>query len=359
VTELLDGESLRDHLKARPEPMSWKNACELGSAVADGLAAAHSRGVEHRDLKPANLFLTADGRVKILDFGLARIERPEPAEDDATEALEGTLTDDGTVMGTVGYMAPEQVRGKKVDERSDIFSLGCVLYEMVSGERAFDRDTGPEIMVAILREEPRDLSESGVSLPAELEQTIERCLEKGPEKRFQSAADLAYSLRSASTASAAAVSRPSRAPDRAGTRRWWLAAGAVAVLAVVVAMISQLGLPGAGAPEVELVPNRIAVVPFENRTGDPGLDVLGHRAGEAIVQGLAELEGEILASGIRFIPPDVEQARIAARARLQFPINLGDCFAYALARVEDCPILAVDSDFRAVDQPAVLPDSHA
>lgn len=202
VTELLEGETL--HARLGRGPISWKKAAEIGLAIAEGLAAAHSKGIVHRDLKPGNLFLTADGRVKILDFGLARVEEPGAADE--------TRTDEGRVVGTVGYMAPEQVRGLAAGPASDLFSLGCVLYEMLSGRRAFHAETPTDTMVAVLREMPRDLSTLGVDIPADLHRVVNHCLEKSAEERFQSARDLAFDLKSclnlASTRSLAAVQMP-------------------------------------------------------------------------------------------------------------------------------------------------------
>jgi serine/threonine protein kinase len=198
ATELLDGETLRETLE--DGALGWRRAAEIVAAIADGIAAAHDAGIVHRDLKPSNVFLTADGRVKILDFGLARV-RPPTAEGETNGPPSSTLTQHGAVVGTVGYMSPEQVRGEPADHRSDIFALGCVLYEAVSGRRAFERETPPETMTAILREEPTDISASGVALPQELADTVGRCLEKRPEARFQSASDLAHNLRSISPAS--------------------------------------------------------------------------------------------------------------------------------------------------------------
>ena len=286
ITELLEGDSLRRRITTSGLP--WQKAAEIGAAVADGLAAAHGKGIVHRDLKPENLFVTNDGRVKILDFGLARMDEAVEAEAE-TGTLTPPVTETGVIMGTPGYMAPEQVKGRTADSRSDIFALGCVLYEMVAGRRAFGGDSSMEVMAAILKEEPPQLSSTDAMVPEGLERSIHRCLEKHPEARFQSAADLAYSLRSASTASAAPVSRPVKAPREAGSRRWWLAAGAAVLLAIVAAVVSQLGLLQPGAPEIELVRNRIAVVPFENRTGDPSLDSLGAMAADRIGQGLAEV----------------------------------------------------------------------
>jgi len=166
VTELLEGESLRARIPTGG--MGWQKAVEIGAAVTEGLAAAHGKGIVHRDLKPENIFLTSDGRVKILDFGLAQIKMPVE-EDAETATLTPAGTVPGTVMGTLGYMSPEQLRGEPVDGRSDIFSLGCVLYEMVEGRAAFLRASTAETSAAILKEEPAPLSASGATLPAELD----------------------------------------------------------------------------------------------------------------------------------------------------------------------------------------------
>src|SRR5258708_3892809 len=154
VTELLEGETLRSQLGRAALP--WRKAVEIGIAIADGLAAAHAKGIIHRDLKPENLFLTSDGRVKILDFGLARWAPSSPSGPEAP-----TLTQEGVVLGTAGYMSPEQVRGTAADARSDIFSLGCVLYEMVAGRRAFSRETTAQTVAAILEGQPAELAAPG------------------------------------------------------------------------------------------------------------------------------------------------------------------------------------------------------
>ncbi|MBC7816080.1 MAG: protein kinase [Planctomycetaceae bacterium] len=194
VLELLEGETLRGCL--RRSVMTWQRALEMGVAIADGLAAAHAKGIIHRDLKPENLFLTADGRVKILDFGLARMQSPVDI-DAETQTYKSELhqTDVGTVMGTVGYMSSEQVRGLTLDGRSDLFSLGCVLYELISGQRPFQRQTSADICVAILRDEPASLASLGKQVPAALESVIQRCLAKEAGERFASASDLAEAQR--------------------------------------------------------------------------------------------------------------------------------------------------------------------
>jgi len=193
VTELLEGETLRGPLEGGS--LGWRKAIEIAAAIADGLSVAHRAGIVHRDLKPSNVFLTNDGRVKILDFGLAGTFAVPGTGDTQSPTVSG-YTDPGSALGTVGYMSPEQVRGEPADHRSDIFSLGCVLYEMITGRRAFDRDTAPETMTAILREEPSDLSSFAAESPPALTNAVRRCLEKRPEARFQSGHDLAYVLRS-------------------------------------------------------------------------------------------------------------------------------------------------------------------
>ena len=191
VSELLEGETLRGRLAGSALPP--RRAIEYAISIAQGLAAAHEKGIVHRDLKPENVFITADGRVKILDFGLAKLTR----EDDGTQTNLPTATagtEPGVVLGTLGYMAPEQVRGKPADSRSDIFAFGAILYEMLAGRRAFHGDTAADTMSAILKEEPVELSATGSAIPPALDRIVRHCLEKSPEQRFQSARDLAFDL---------------------------------------------------------------------------------------------------------------------------------------------------------------------
>jgi serine/threonine protein kinase/Tol biopolymer transport system component len=190
VSELLDGETLRERLKRGPIPL--RKAIDYAVQIAHGLAAAHDKGIVHRDLKPDNLFVTKDGRVKILDFGLAKLAKPR--DDSGGEATITQGTEPGIVMGTVGYMSPEQVRGKMADHRSDIFAFGTILYEMVTGNQTFRKPTSAETMTAILNEDPPPISQVTAATPPGLQRVVHRCLEKNPEQRFQSASDMAFAL---------------------------------------------------------------------------------------------------------------------------------------------------------------------
>jgi len=205
VSELLEGQTLREKMNAGP--LSQRRVTEYAVEMARGLAAAHDKGIVHRDLKPDNIFITKDGRVKILDFGLAKqaIGEAGLSGQSATVAAP-TPTQPGTVMGTVGYMSPEQVRGQTLDHHSDIFSLGAILYEMISGKRAFKGDTSVETMNAILKEDPPELNESGLNVTPGLDRIVRHCLEKEPGQRFQSARDLAFDLESLSSLSGATKS---------------------------------------------------------------------------------------------------------------------------------------------------------
>ncbi|MGH9513722.1 MAG: protein kinase domain-containing protein [Terriglobales bacterium] len=190
VSELLEGETLRERLRRGPIPL--RKAIDYEVQIAHGLAAAHDKGIVHRDLKPENLFLTKDGRVKILDFGLAKLIQPKDDSGQMNTLTQGT--DPGMVVGTAGYMSPEQVRGKAADHRSDIFAFGTILYETVTGKQTFRKPTSAETMSAILNEEPEAISQLTPSVPPGLERVARRCLEKAPEQRFQSASDLAFAL---------------------------------------------------------------------------------------------------------------------------------------------------------------------
>jgi serine/threonine protein kinase/tetratricopeptide (TPR) repeat protein len=251
VTELLEGETLRDRLRGGAIPQA--RAVDMGVQIAQGLAAAHEKGIIHRDLKPENLFITRDGRIKILDFGLARL-RPEGSlqEEGRSQAVTADIaTREGTILGTLGYMAPEQVLGQAVDHRADLFAFGCVLYEMLAGRRAFEGATATDVAAAILREDPQPLP---AGIPPALARLVKRCLEKHPQDRFSSAQDLAFTL--------AAFGQDT--DDRARSSR-------------------------AGSPVRDDGPS-IAVLPFANLSADPEQEYFCDGMAEEILNALAHVE---------------------------------------------------------------------
>ena len=191
VMELLDGETLRDCVGRGAMPAA--RACEIAAAIARGLAAAHARGIVHRDLKPENVMVTRDGRVKILDFGIAKLRVRDPHLDQRT-ATTPLRTAADTMLGTAGYMAPEQIRGEPADERADLFALGAMLFELLTGRRAFDRESRVETLNAILHDDVPALGAAAANVPVALDRIVRRCLEKDPDARFQSARDLAFAL---------------------------------------------------------------------------------------------------------------------------------------------------------------------
>ena len=232
VFELLEGETLRQRLERGAIPT--RKAMELAVQMCRGLAVAHARGIIHRDLKPENLFLTRDGRLKILDFGLAKLSESPEREQELQKVRAGTATEPGMLLGTVGYMSPEQARGKPADARSDLFAVGAILYEMLSGRRAFEGATPADLLSAILTLEPPEIAAPNGAVPAALERVVRRCLEKDPEERLQSARDVAFALE--------AVSAPSQTPVDAVSANVWmrkrllLAGAAVVVVSSTVAV---------------------------------------------------------------------------------------------------------------------------
>jgi serine/threonine protein kinase/Tol biopolymer transport system component len=254
VSELLEGEELRAQLN--DGPLTARQAIEQAQQITQGLAAAHEKGIVHRDLKPENLFVTTDGRVKILDFGLAKLKPPKLAGGVDSEApTRMPQTDPGTVMGTVGYMSPEQVRGQEADHRADIFSFGVILYEMLAGRRAFQRETMAETMTAILKEDVPELGATNAKISPQLERIVRRCLEKRPERRFQTASDLGFALEALSMPS---DSRPVSAPaseltspltTAALSRGWLVAAGALLAALAVASTAFLLGRSWSGSSD--------------------------------------------------------------------------------------------------------------
>jgi Tol biopolymer transport system component len=264
VTELLEGSTLRERLASGA--LAERKAAEYAIQIAQGLAAAHDRGIVHRDLKPENVFVTSDGLVKILDFGLAKLTQPAGvAGGTTTLPTSPALTGPGMVLGTIGYLAPEQIRGLQSDHRADIFAFGAVLYEMVSGSRAFAGATAADTMTAILTKDPPELMTSAVSVSATLDRVIRHCVEKVPEERFQSARDLIFALKNASTPShASGVMATSAASSR---KMHWPVVAAAATATVAIA-VAALWLMTWQAPTGALAVQRFEVSAADFRRSD-------------------------------------------------------------------------------------------
>jgi serine/threonine-protein kinase len=316
VTELLEGETLRAVLSRGA--LSWRRATEIASFIADGLAAAHAKGIIHRDLKPENVFITREGRVKILDFGLARTRphAPQLAEDDNQPTVKidsDEIDSDARVIGTVGYIAPEQLRGEVATPASDIFALGCMVYEMVTGRRAFFADSPVETMTAVLRDDvPPIASTTHRRVPVELERIIHRCIEKQPEARFQSAGDLAFALRATSVYEETG----SGLPFSRRTRRTLTIAAAIAILIViaVAATIVRRGSAGSRTPIRSL-----AVMPFTNAAAGAQQEYLSDGITESLINALShipDLSVMSRASAFRYKGKDVSPQQIARELKV-------------------------------------------
>jgi serine/threonine-protein kinase len=314
VSELLEGQTLRARLEGGALPV--RKALDYALQIAHGLAAAHDKVIVHRDLKPENIFVTEDDRVKILDFGLAKLTRQGPlVEEDEGTATQAT--EPGTVMGTVGYMSPEQVRGETVDHRSDIFSFGAVLYEMLSGQRAFRRNTAAETMNAILKQDPPELSETGGAISPGLARIVDRCLEKRAGNRFRSAHDLALALEAASSGLSGPAPKEDSGSDAALAvslaRRHKKALLATLGAVVLVAGGLYWGLVRSPAPPKADVIDSVAVLPFENVGGDPDSEYLSDGVAESLINKLSQLPNlRVIARSttFRFRGSDVEAQQV-------------------------------------------------
>ncbi|HTY43478.1 MAG TPA: protein kinase [Thermoanaerobaculia bacterium] len=300
VSELLEGATLRHELASRR--LSPERVVDFGTQIAQGLAAAHEKSIVHRDLKPENLFVSPHGHVKILDFGLAKLIRPEPEPGSATSVPTQTqATEAGVVMGTVGYMSPEQVRGEPVDHRSDLFSFGVILYEMLSGQHAFQRGSVAETMSAILRDDPPGLGAGAPAVSGSFERVVRHCLEKDPKARFQSARDVAFALKeaaagreapglaSAVVAAPAAVAAPAE-PVRQTRLRLWLGMGVAAALAAALfvdggRIVRRIVRGGASPGKIQ----SLAVLPLDNFSKDPEQDYFADGMTEALTNDLAQI----------------------------------------------------------------------
>ena len=295
VSELLEGETLRSALQRGAMPV--RRALELTMQIAAGLAAAHQKGIVHRDVKPANIFLTPDGRAKVLDFGLARVVEPGDTDLESTQVTDGPATRPGTVLGTVGYMAPEQVRGEPVDSRADVFALGVVCYEMLAGRRAFDRDSAVEVMAAIVRDDPPDLPER---VPTSVARVVRRCLEKSPAQRFQSMTDLGFALEAvaASSMTTAPTSSEALPASLAPRRPWPVVPIAAAVAGLAAGALAMFALGGSRAPAAP-------PVTYEAKTFDrlPVMNARFMPDGQTIVYSSA---GRGFAPSLHVISPSAE-----------------------------------------------------
>ena len=307
VMELVEGRALDTVLSEGPLPV--EQAVRYGVQIAEALAHAHERGVVHRDLKSANVVVTAEGRAKVLDFGLAKqLVGEELAE--ATTQLGATLTVPGSVVGTLAYMAPEQLRGQAADARSDVWALGVVLYEILGGRRPFAGQTGYELSSAILNEPPPPLPEE---VPAAVRAVVERCLAKEAGERFDSGDGVRAALETAQTGGA--VTFPAPGASEKARRRWWLAGGALAAIVSTLLTVATLKLGWLG-PVSDGTPIRsLAVLPLENLSGDPEQDCLADGVHEALITDLAKLSGlgRVIArsSVMRYRHSDIPLSQIA------------------------------------------------
>ena len=291
VSEFLEGETLRLRLQKGPLPVS--TALDYTLQLVNGLAAAHGKGIVHRDLKPENLFLTTNGLLKILDFGLAKLQRSESFGAPETAMTQGSSTLPGIVMGTVGYMSPEQVRGQQVDHRSDIFALGAIFYELLSAKRAFHGNTPADTLTAILMHDPPSLTGTSPNITPPLDRVIRRCLEKDPNERFQSAKEVGFALKALSDVPASLRTGSPRAQDLPPSRRL-IARRALSIAGLIlVVVLGLLVVANVGRLRDRLWrasrAQSLAVLPLANLSGDPAQDYFADGMTEAMITELAQI----------------------------------------------------------------------
>ena len=313
VMELIDGESLYRRLVSRP--LKIREVVDIACQIADGLAAAHAAGVVHRDLKPQNIMLTGDGRAKIVDFGLSKLTSGSAGPDEVT-ATGQVLTADHVVLGSAGYMAPEQVAGEPLDGRADQFALGAVLYEMLSGKRAFKRGTSVQTMASIIEDDPPSLRDVAPGVPEPLATLVERCLAKDPERRYASTHDLArdlHDLRDGIVSASRSTSRPMRAP--ASSARWWavVAGGLIAAAVATSLWIARDEEAPPAATATTATRRLIAVLPFTNVTKDPLDEVFSDGLVETLTSSLTQLER--FQRTLRVVPASEVRRERAASAK--------------------------------------------
>jgi serine/threonine-protein kinase len=270
VMELLEGETLRQHMKG--EKLSWTRAIEIALPIVEGFSAAHSKGVIHRDLKPENVFLTSDGQVKILDFGLAQWKSAASDFKVSKTPTGSNITKSGTLVGTIPYMSPEQVRGGRLDSRSDIFSFGSMLYEMLSGKSPFDRKTQAQTISAIVNHHPASLLRSEV--PVELNQVVEKCIEKNPDQRFQNSRDLVVELKNALNAG-----KTIHAKSDFSIAKWFVVALIFLAIAGTFYFVSNRAKPF----------RSLAILPFDNVSANPEAEYLSDGISESIITSVSQV----------------------------------------------------------------------
>jgi len=291
VSELLEGETLREQI--RRGRIALPRVMDYGVQMAQGVSAAHEKGIVHRDLKPENLFVTTSGRVKILDFGLAKLTQPQPGSEHSAATL-GSETEPGMVMGTIGYMSPEQVRGLTVDHRADIFALGAILYEMLTGKRAFQKPTFADTMSAILNEDPPEISQILTNIPPDLRRIVVRCLDKNPQQRFQSVSDLAFALQALSDSV-----RTGRFQNSALSGRKISVAVLTVVVTTAISVVVGLSVAKPGNWHNWLRPrsstgsateiHSLAVLPLQNLSDDPAQEYFADGMTEELTTDLSKL----------------------------------------------------------------------
>jgi TolB-like protein len=321
---LVEGEALADVIARGPLAVS--DAIAIGKQIAEALEAAHDKGIVHRDLKPANVKVTPEGRVKVLDFGLAKLTEPahpDPMIETATAPL---ATSQGLLVGTTGYMAPEQITGRPIDPRTDIFALGCVLYEMLSGARAFRRESTMETLSAILHEHPPALSAAGRDVAPDVDRIVRHCLEKSPAERFQSARDVSFALRQQPVAGV-------------GQRRRWIAIAAATALVIAAGTwIVWWSRTESPAPRTAPTgPVRLAVLPFENLSRQPGDEWLAGAFADSLTLGLRNAENLVIINRERVVAVtgSMQAPDAAAIQRLSSTLAIGFYVSGSYQRVGD------------------------
>jgi tetratricopeptide (TPR) repeat protein len=364
VMELLEGEPLERALAT--ERLPWKRALEVAVSIADALASAHTKGLVHRDLKPANIFITRDGVVKLLDFGLAKQDPfRSPFHGDGPTAAADTQP--GAIIGTVGYMSPEQVRGEGADHRSDIFSFGCVLYEILAGRKPFSGATPAETLAAILRDQPSELAAAGRQVPPRVEAVLRRCLEKNPDQRFQSARDLAFAMREILQEWGARSSSTGPSTGRPRVRRGAVLATAALLIALAAVASFEVLMRSRPSPtgdvaravarevDVTLTPEGSAGLTAATRNILPA-------AYEAYVRGRHawDKRGESdLREGIRYFQQSIDADPTYAPAYA----GLADCYAQlgygSYITPEDAFPRAREAARKALDLDPTLAEAHA